>query len=98
MKAIIDRLLQNGLEDLKGLWVEGEIPVSQDILNDLIKNFLENNTPAENDSAGNKKTTGNGFDIGKMLTSLDVKEIKIELKEKVAVIKVNIRKLEEKPL
>ena len=42
MKAVIDRLLNNNLNDLKGLSVEGEIPFTEEFLNELIQLFLEN--------------------------------------------------------
>lgn len=92
MKAVIHRLLNSNLNELKGLRIEGEIPVTEDFLNDLIRIYLEyNHTPPEE---GNMDKGGglSDIDIRALINGLDKKELKVELKEKAAMLKVSARK------
>lgn len=92
MKAVIDRLLNNNLNDLKGLSVEGEIPFTEEFLNELIQLFLENSKASKAPASPISPSNVANLDVMQILGSLDKKEIKIELKEKHAVLKINAKK------
>jgi hypothetical protein len=101
MNAIVHRITESNLSDFKGLSVEGNIPVSEEILNDMIRMFMEDvqkpkaekEKPAEESKPqSGPGTSGESLDINKLLNALDEKDVKIELKEKQAVIKVTVRK------
>lgn len=104
MNAIVHRIVESKLSDFKGLAIEGEIPVSEQIINDMIRLFIEDmnaaaeKTKPENAGTAEKKeaetssTDEEGIDINKLMSALDEKNLSIELKEKQLVIKVNARK------
>lgn len=92
MKAIVDRILENNLNELKGLSIEGEIPFTEEFLNELIGIFLENNSPHSATGTKTPASSEAGLDISQILNALDKKELKIELKEKLAVLKINAKK------
>ncbi len=93
MNAILHRITESNLSDFKGLAVEGEIPVSEEILNELIQMVMEkmksSPAPAEKPSA---PSPGQSIDFGKILNSLDEKDVKISFKEKLAILKITARK------
>ncbi len=94
MYAIINKITDNNLQEMKGLTIEGEIPVSEEFLNGLIKSFMEA-APTKSDPPPSiqpqEKSTG-GIDFAKILSSLDKKEISVSLKEKQAILKISIKK------
>ncbi|MFW6310166.1 MAG: hypothetical protein ACOC1D_03605 [Prolixibacteraceae bacterium] len=101
MNAIVHRITESNLSDFKGLSVEGQIPVSEEILNDMIRMFMEDmqkpkaekEKPAEEPAQQPEPSSQEeSIDINKILSALDEKDVKIELKEKQAVIKVTVRK------
>lgn len=101
MNAIVHRITESNLSDFKGLSVEGNIPISEEILNDMIRMFMEDMQKpkaAKEKPAGEAapqpepETSEESLDINKLLSALDEKDVKIELKEKQAVIKVTVRK------
>lgn len=92
MKAIVNRLLSNNLDELKGLKIEGEIPLKEEFLNELIQTFLEGSSLSTESSAGRATSEDQGIDFKQLLNALDKKELKVELKEKVALIKISARK------
>ena len=101
MNAILHRITESKLSDFKGLSVEGNIPVSEEILNDMIRMFMEDiqkpkakkEKPAEEPAPKSGPSTSEELlDFNKLLSALDEKDVKIELKEKQAVIKVTVRK------
>ncbi len=94
MDAIIHRINESNLSDFKGLAIEGEIPVSEDILNDMIQMVMKKmqssqSSPTEKASA---PSSGESIDFGKILSSLDEKDVKISFKEKFAILKLTARK------
>lgn len=104
MNAIVHRIIESRLSDFKGLAVEGEIPVSEQIINDMIRIFIEDMNAAgdkpktENTATRESKTAESSsedkgsIDINKIMSALDEKNLSIELKEKQLVIKINARK------
>lgn len=98
MDAIIHRITESNLSDFKGLAIEGEIPVSEDILNYLVRLFIED----VNETAGNEQentdentsnlSSGTSFDIQKVIRALDEKNLEIKLREEQLVLKVTARK------
>ncbi len=92
MKAVVNRILENNLNELKGLSIEGEIPFTEEFLNELIGIFLENNSSQPTDGIKAPASSGAGLDISQILNALDKKELRIELKEKLAVLKINAKK------
>ena len=101
MNAIVHRITESNLSDFKGLSVEGNIPISEEILNDMIRMFMEDmqkpkapkQQPAEEPAPKPESSSQEeSIDIDKILKALDEKDVKIELKEKQAVIKVTVRK------
>jgi hypothetical protein len=100
MKAIIHRILENNLNELKGLSIEGEIPLTEDILNELIGLFKDSmTTQPESHSetepftvSPSSSSSGDSVDISKIYNALDEKELKVELREKLAVLKISAKK------
>ena len=98
MDAIIHRITESNLSDFKGLAIEGEIPVSEDILNYLVRLFIED----VNETAGNEQentdentsnlSSGTSFDIQKVIRALDEKNLEIKLRDEQLVLKVTARK------
>ncbi len=92
MKAIINRILENNLSELKGLSVEGEIPLNEDFLNEMIQLYLENNSFTNTQASSVSPPADTAIDFKRILNSLDKKEIKIELNEKTALLKISAKK------
>jgi len=94
MNPIIRRITKNRLNDLKGLSIEGEIPVSEEMLNEVLQLFLhQKKKPQKTGEPEASSSSGEDSpDIGQILGSLDENIVKIELKEKQAVLKVTVRK------
>ncbi len=92
MKAVVNRIFENNLDELKGLSIEGEIPVTEKFLNELITLYLAGNSQVETTDKQPSSLLSAGIDLNQVLSSLDKKELKVELKEKVAIIKINAKK------
>jgi|GEM_PF-5923837 len=94
MYAIINKITNNNLQELKGLSVEGVIPVSEEFLNDLIKTFMEAapSKSAPQTSFQSQEKAAGGVDFAKIMSSLDKKEVSVSLKEKQAILKISIKK------
>jgi hypothetical protein len=94
MNALIQRILQNNLTELKGLSIEGEIPVSEDFLNDLIKFYISNMSKPGKDLPPTHELHDEGpiLHLEKLINNLDKKDITLSLKEKQALIKISIKK------
>ena len=92
MKAIIDRLINNKLEDLKGLSVEGEIPLTEDFINELLQAFLHNKNSGNANLISKPSSAANELNISQLMESLDHKDVKVEFREKVVVLKLNLKK------
>ncbi len=92
MKAVVHRILENNLSELKGLSVEGEIPITEEFLNDLIQVFMKSNSQQNAVVQKSSTSSAEGIDFNQILNALDEKDLKIELKEKLAVIKINAKK------
>lgn len=94
MNPIIRRITENRLSDFKGLSIEGEIPVSEEMLNEVLELFLhQKKKPKKTDESSSSSSSGeDSVDISQIFESLDENEVKIELKEKQAVLKVTARK------
>jgi hypothetical protein len=94
MYAIINKITENNLQELKGLSIEGEIPVSEEFLNGLIKSFMESapSKSAPQPSFQSQDKAAGGIDFSKIMSSLDKKEIYVSLKEKQAILKISIKK------
>ena len=70
MKAVINRILKNNLKEFRGLSVEGEIPVTEEFLNELIQLYLENSSTVSTSPGQNTSSTSSGIDIMQILDSL----------------------------
>jgi hypothetical protein len=94
MYAIINKITDNNLQELKGLSVEGVIPVSEEFLNDLIKSFMEAAPSKSSPQASfqSQEKAAGGIDFSKIMSSLDKKEVSVSLKEKQAILKISIKK------
>jgi hypothetical protein len=92
MKAVVDRIIGNNLDELKGLSIEGEIPVKEEFLNELLKLYLAGNSQPKSAAPQSSSSYAAGIDFSRILNSLDQKELTIELKEKVAVLKISAKK------
>jgi len=94
MNPIIRRITENRLNDFKGLSIEGEIPVSEEMLNELLQLFLlQKKKPKKTgESSSSSASSENSVDFSQIFDSLDENDVKIELKEKQAVLKVTARK------
>jgi hypothetical protein len=92
MKAVVNRILENNLNELKGLSIEGEIPFTEEFLNELIGIYIQNNSPQSSAGINSPSSSGAGLDISQIINALDKKELRIELKEKLAVLKINAKK------
>ncbi|HKL31612.1 MAG TPA: hypothetical protein VJ919_03710 [Tangfeifania sp.] len=94
MNPIIRRITENRLNDFKGLSIEGEIPISEEMVNEVLQLFLhQKKKPQKTGEPEASSSSGeNSPDIGQILDSLDENDIKIEFKEKKAVLKVTVRK------
>lgn len=92
MKAVVNRILENNLSELKGLSIEGEIPVTEDFLNQLIDAFMESSSQPTAGTIKSSPSMTGGINFSQILNALDKKEFRIELKEKLAVIKISAKK------
>jgi len=94
MNPIIRRITENRLNDFKGLSIEGEIPVSEEMLNELLQLFLlQKKKPKKTgEPSSSSASSENSVDFSQIFDSLDENDVKIELKEKQAVLKVTARK------
>ena len=97
MNPIIQRITENRLSDFKGLSIEGEIPISEEMVNDVLQLFLHQKkapkkTEKTEQSSSSASSDNDSPDIGQILESLDENDVKIELKEKQAVLKIAVRK------
>ena len=94
MNPIIRRITENRLNDFKGLSIEGEIPVSEEMLNEVLQLFLhQKKKPKKTDeSSSTSGSSENSADFSQIFDSLDENDVKIELKEKQAVLKIAVRK------
>ena len=94
MNAIISKILENDLQEMKGLSVTGEIPVSEDFLNEAIRLFIGNLATGHSthEPAANHKEATEDIDFTRIIHSLDKKEVTISLREKQAIIRFNIKK------
>lgn len=93
MNKIIKRITTNRLKDFSGLSIEGELPVSEALVNDAIQLFMGKKINSSSDNnASNSSTEEIQMDISEMISMLDVKDLKVELKEKKAVLKLDMRK------
>lgn len=93
MNKIIERITGNRLKDFSGLSIEGELPVSEEMINNVIQlcmGEIEKSSPDQEVSVSS--TNENQTTISKIISMLDVKDVKIGLKEKKAVLKLDIRK------
>ena len=93
MNKIMERITGNRLKDFSGLSIEGELPVSEEMINEVLQLFMgkmEKSTPDQEASASSTKE--NQTDFSEILNMLDVKDVKIGFKEKKAVLKFDIRK------
>lgn len=86
------KILENYLNEFNGFSIEGDIPITEEFLNELIEVYLKDNTPQSEVVPKTPASTEPGFDISKILNVLDKKELKIELREKVAYLKFKIKK------
>jgi hypothetical protein len=94
MYAIINKITDNNLQEMKGLSIEGEIPVTEEFLNSLIKSFMEAapSKSAPQPSVQSHEKAAGSIDFAKIMSSLDKKEISVSLKEKQAILKISIKK------
>ncbi len=92
MKAVVNRILENNLNELKGLSIEGEIPFTEDFLNELIGVFFESSSHKTTPEMKSSPSPAEGIDFSRIINGLDTKEVKIELKDKLAVLKINAKK------
>lgn len=92
MKAIIDRILNNRMEDLKGLSIEGSIPLTEDLINKLLNSFLYRTTTEDNKPPSDNSLADGDINVQQLLEGLDVKDLNIELNDKAATLKLNLKK------
>ena len=97
MNPIIRRITENRLNDFKGLSIEGEIPISEEMVNDVLQLFLHQKKAPEKtektEQSSSSSSSGNDSpDFSQIFDSLDENNVKIEFKEKKAVLKVTVRK------
>lgn len=94
MNPIIRRISENRLNDFKGLSIEGEIPVSEEMLNEVLQLFLHQKKKPKKtgESSSSSASSEDSVDFSQIFDSLDENDVKIELKEKQAVLKVAVRK------
>ena len=87
MEALINRLIDNELEDFEGLKIIGSIPVSEQIVNELAQQFLQdtvqkNEAPAPSKTAEDTSappTSNNAPDILGLIKKLDIHNFRITL-------------------
>ena len=97
MNPIIRRITENRLNDFKGLSIEGEIPISEEMVNDVLQLFLHQKkapkkTGKTEQSSSSASSDNDSPDFSQIFDSLDENDVKIEFKEKKAVLKVTVRK------
>jgi hypothetical protein len=94
MNPIIRRITENRLNDFKGLSIEGEIPISEEMVNDILQIFLHQKKKPKKtgESSSSSASAEDSADFSQIFNSLDENDIKIELKEKQAVLKIEVRK------
>lgn len=92
MKAVVNRIIENNLIELKGLSIEGEIPITEEFLNDLIGVFMESSSSQTTGEERSLQSSAGSINFSQIINALDKKELKIELKEKLAVLKINAKK------
>ncbi len=93
MNKIIERITSNRLKDFSGLSIEGELPVSEEMINDVLQLFMGKfEKPSSVDQASDSSAKREHTDVSEIINMLDVKDVKIGLKEKKAVLKLDIRK------
>ncbi len=93
MNEIMKRITANRLKDFSGLSIKGELPVSEEIINDVIQLIMgkkHQTLPDKQSSTSAAKEYQT--DISELIEMLDVKDVKIGFKEKKAVVKLDIRK------
>jgi len=93
MNKIMERITGNRLKDFSGLSIEGELPVSEEMINEVLQLFMGkmgNSSPENEPSASS--TEKEHLDFSEIINMLDVKDVKIGLKEKKAVLKLDLRK------
>lgn len=92
MEAIVKRILKNNLSELRGLMIEGEIPVTEEFINELLQVYLSKSVKVSDTSSESSPSKVNGINFMQIIDGLDKKDIKMELKEKAAVFKISVRK------
>jgi len=93
MEAILHRITEGRLSDFKGLAIEGEIPVSEEILNHLTRLFIEEINQQKPVEESTEKTAVKGsLDLQKIIQALDEKNLEIKLRDKQLVVKLTARK------
>jgi hypothetical protein len=94
MNPIIRRITENRLNDFKGLSIEGEIPVSEEMVNEVLQLFLHQKKKPKKtgESSSSSASSEDSVDFSQIFDSLDENNVKIELREKQAVLKIAVRK------
>ncbi|HKI89207.1 MAG TPA: hypothetical protein VKA38_09275 [Draconibacterium sp.] len=93
MNKIMERITANRLKDFSGLSIEGELPVSEEMINEVLRLFMGKMEKSSLDQEASVSSANeNQTDFSGIINMLDVKDVKIGLKEKKAVLKLNIRK------
>ena len=85
MKEILYRIVNGNLNEIKGLSISGNIPLSEDIVNEMLQNYLDTlgaSQPGAADSA----------DFHKVFRSLDERSIYISLSDNTANLEIDIGK------
>ncbi len=100
MEALINRLIDNELEDFEGLKIIGSIPVSEHIVNELAQQFLQDTlqkseAPAPSRTAEDTSatpTSSNAPDILGLIKKLDIHNFRITFEHGKMILNLDIRR------
>ena len=88
MEELIRYLKDTRLEGLKGLHIEGEVPVSEEQLNELIRQFVQEGSPAEPSGAA---ASAPGPSLNELLPYLKFPLLKVKVREGRLVLKFKVK-------
>lgn len=78
MKDILEKHLANGLTDLKGLRLSGQLPLREELLNELLAGFLSSKQASDKPVPAETASSSAGPDLGALLRQVKHAQVKVE--------------------
>lgn len=92
MEEIIKQIIENDLEDLRGLKVSGKLPVDPEFINEMIATMLKPDA-SETESAGTEKTSAASLPPAdyRSLLGKHIKKLEVAVEGEKIVLHFDIR-------